>query len=144
MAAASEYLADTDALAVAVAWLSGHARVTAALGGPGRVDATNRPPYPRLRLSAAVGDDRGLRWLIAPAVTIEALGDIDGSLGPHELRRVLYIALGALTEVVEKVYVPGEPVVTAVRSTGAGGRSDLPTGQIRWLSTVALSIHPPG
>jgi hypothetical protein len=135
-------LEDADALAAAISFLSTHERVIAALGGEGRVRGTNEPPYPRLRLSSVPGSDRDLRWLLAPAVRLEALGDLDGSQTSDELRRILYIALGALTEMPEQEYGPGEPVVTNVASAGAGGSAPLPTGQPRWMSTVGVSIHP--
>jgi hypothetical protein len=139
----SEYLADTDAVAAVVAHLANHERVTAALGGEGRVRATNEPPYPRLRVTPATGSDRDLLWLVAPAVQIEALGDLDGTITPTDLRRILYIALGACKEMPDRLYGYGEPVVTDIRSGGAGGRADLPTGQYRWLSTIQVFIHPP-
>jgi hypothetical protein len=140
-------LAAADALAVARAWLDAHEGVRRALDpvnvAGGRVGPYNEPPYPRLRLSEAPGDDRDLRWLLAPVLTIEALGDLDGTITPTVLRQIMYAALGALTELPEAEVPPGQPVVTSVRSLSGAVNSPLPTGQERYVTTVQFSIHPP-
>lgn len=135
-------LADADPLPRVLAWLEGHAAVTAALGGPGRVGARNEAPYPRLRLLDVGSDDRGLRWLIAPEVQIEAYGDMDGSPGKAELRRILYVALDALMELPDQPTPADTPVITAVVSARGGGWSPEPSGQPRYLTSVRVYTHP--
>lgn len=133
-----------DGRALAVACLTASAAVTTVLGGPDRVYGGERPrpPYPMLRVGAAFNDNRDLRWLIDDAVVIEAWGDLDGWPGTAELRRVLYVALGALRDLPDRTILAGEPVVTDVRP---GGANYVPgaLGQSRYLATVALTIHPP-
>ncbi len=134
-------LAGADPVAVALAWLRQHPDVQQVLGN-GQVGGVNQPPYPRLTVLDPPGDDRSLRWLIAPTLTLEALGDLDGRHGKDVLRRLLYTALGALVELPEHPTPPGQPVVTAVTSAGGGGWSPLPTGQGRYLATVRMHMHP--
>ena len=88
------------------------------------------------------GDDRTLVHLIAPVVQIEVYGDPDGSPGKPALRRILYTVLQSLARLPETPTVAGEPVVTAVVSTGGGGWSPEPTGQPRYLATVRMYMHP--
>lgn len=138
----AEDLAAADALPRVVAWLSTHSEVTASLGGSGRVSAVNEPPYPRLRVLDTGGDDRGLRWLLAQDVQIEAYGDLDGMPGKSELRRILYVALGAVMELPDQPQTVGYPTVTSVRTVQAGGWVPEPSGQPRYLATVRLYVHP--
>jgi hypothetical protein len=132
-------LARADPMPRVLSWLSGHPVLADALGGTGRVGAFNEPPYPRLRITDPGGDDRDLRWLISTEVLIEAYGDLDGSPGKAALRRILYLALGALAELPEQ---PGSPVITAVRSSRAGGWVPEPNGQPRYLGSVRVFSHP--
>lgn len=134
-------LAAADPLPRALAWLSGHPAVTEALGGPGRVGGMNEAPYPRVVLTDVDGDDRGLRWLISPVIQVEALDDLDGSTGKEQLRRCLYVTLGALMELPGQQPGPGEPVITDVRSVRGGGWVPLPTGQGRYVASVRLWTH---
>lgn len=137
-------LARADPLPVVLSWLGGHPVLTDALGGSGRVDGRNEPPYPRVRLlDPTGGSDLGLRWLVAPRIQVEALGDLDGSPGKAELRRICYLTLGALTELPERTAAAGDPVVTAVESAAGGGWSPLPNGQPRYLTAVRVYLHPP-
>lgn len=132
-----------DPLPRVIQWLSGHAAVVAALGGPDRVGARNVPPYPRLIVTDPPGgDDRYMRWLMSKAVQIEAVGDLDGTPGKAALNTALYTALGVLAELPEEEAPPGGPVVTAVRSAVAGGWSPLPSGQPRYVATVQVFAHP--
>jgi hypothetical protein len=133
-------LADVDPLAVTRSWLLSRQRVTEVVGE--RVGPYNEPPYPCVVLSDPPGNDRDLTHLIAPLVQIEVLGDPDGSPGKPVLRRVLYIVLEELALLRTKDFGPGEAVVTNVGSTGGGGWSPMPTGQPRYLATVALHMHP--
>lgn len=136
-------LAKADPIPRIVAWLNSHSAVTAALGGTGRVSAVNEPPYPRLRITDVGGDDRDLAWLVATDVQIDAYGDLDGSPGREELRRVLYVALGALMELPEQPVILTDVVVSRVQSLRAGGFVPEPSGQPRYLSVVRVMSHAP-
>lgn len=137
-------LVDADPAAVVIAYLSSHPAVTEALGGPGRISLKNQPPYPHLGVADTPGgSDRDLRWLISPEISLTLWGDLDGSPGKAALRRALYTVLQALAELPEQATGPGQPVVTAVESSGAGGWSPEPTGQPRYLSRVRVYMHPP-
>jgi hypothetical protein len=136
-------LAKADPIPRVVAWLNDHPAVTSALGGANRVSAVNEPPYPRLRISDVGGDDRDLTWLIATDVQIEAYGDLDGAPGREELRRILYVALGALVELPEQPVALTDVVVSRVQSLRAGGFIAEPTGQPRYLSVVRIMSHAP-
>ena len=135
-------LADADPVAIARTHLLADPKVTEVLGGADRVGARNQPPYPCVRLTDPPGDDRTLVHLIAPVVQIEVYGDPDGSPGKPALRRILYTVLQSLARLPETPTVAGEPVVTAVVSTGGGGWSPEPTGQPRYLATVRMYMHP--
>lgn len=132
-----------DPLPRVLTWLGSHAAVLAALGGSGRVGARNEPPYPRLVVTDPPGgDDRQLLWLMVTAVQVEAVGDLDGTPGKAALNGLLYTALGALVELPDQATPPDGPVITAVRSSVAGGWSPLPTGQPRYVATVLVYSHP--
>lgn len=139
-----EHLTEVDPVAVARAWLTREgSRTSAALAGGGDVGPYNEPPYPCVRLTDPPGNDRTLTHLIAPMLQIEVLGDLDGTPGKPELRRILYTVLEELVELPEQPSAAGEPVVTAVTSTGGGGWSPEPTGQPRYIATVQIHMHPP-
>lgn len=132
-----------DPLPRVLAWLSGHAAVTAALGGTGRVGARNVPPYPRLIITDPPGgDDRQLLWLMSKAVQVEAVGDLDGTPGKAALNAILYTALGVLVDLPDQPTPSGGPVITAVRSSVAGGWSPLPSGQPRYIAQIQVFAHP--
>lgn len=141
-------LADTDVLALSRRFLAAHTGVTEALGGEGRIASLNEPPYPRIRLNDPPGNDRGMRHLIAPLLQIEVLGEPGVTGQKPVLRRVLYKALQALEGLPEAQalgvwpLIAGEPVVTAVESTGGGGYVPEPTGQPRYLATLRFYVHP--
>lgn len=141
--AAVDDLPRADPLPLVVAFLAGHPKVTAALGGPGRVGLYNQAPYPCLTVTDTVGGgDRDLRWLLAPELEFAAFGDLDGAPGKATLRRILYVALGAVTELPELEPAPGDPVITDVRSTRGGGYIPEPTGQPRYVAAVRVWTHP--
>ncbi|MGW0485758.1 hypothetical protein [Nonomuraea sp. NPDC003214] len=138
-------LEDVDAVPPVIAYLSGHPDLTAALGGPGRVDGEHEPPYPRLRVADAPGGRENLdSYVVAQRITIEALGPVDGpSIGKAALRRILYTALRVLAG------LPAAPegtspdtVVTAISSSVAGGYVPLADGQPRYVATVTATAHP--
>jgi hypothetical protein len=135
-------LADTDPVTVALRYLRAAPEVLALLDGdPDRIRGDNRPPYPRVRLLPAPGDDLDMTWLLAPAVQVEAIGDLDGSPGPAALRRLLYTCLAALRDLPNHPTPAGEPVVTEVRAYGTVW-SPLPNTQPRWLATCSFWLHP--
>lgn len=134
---------DADPAAVVIAYFHVHGALTEALNGGG-ISARNEPPYPHLQvLDTPGGSDRALTWLIAPEVTIRAYGDLDGTPGKAVLRRVLYTALQALRDLPNVPAGPGQPVVTAVDFTGAGGWLPEPTGQPCYVARPRLYMHPP-
>lgn len=137
-------LVDADPVAVVLAYLNSHAAVTEVLGGPDRISDRNEPPYPHLGVTdTSGGSDRDLRWLIAPEITLTLWGDLDGSPSKAALRRIFYRILQALRDMPGVAAEPGQPVVTHVQSTGAGGWSPEPTGQPRYLGRVQVYMHPP-
>ena len=141
-------LADTDVVALSRRFLAAHPGVTEALGGEGRVASLNEPPYPRVRLTDPPGDDRDLTHLIAPLLQVEVLGDPGLTGQKPELRRAMYRVLQALRDLPEQQALgewtreAGEPVCTAVTSTGGGGYVPEPTGQPKYIATVRLYVHP--
>lgn len=137
-------LVDADPVAVVIAYLNSHTAVLAALGGTGRISARNQPPYPHLGVTDTPGgSDLTMRWLIAPEITLKLWGDMDGSPGKAELRRIFYTILTALRDLPDQPTAPGQPVVTDVRSTGAGGWSPEPTGQPQYIGRQQIFMHPP-
>lgn len=135
-------LANTDPLPVALRHLRADTGVLSLLeGDPERVRGDNRPPYPRVRLLPAPGDDRDMTWLLAPALTVEAIGDLDGTPGPNALRRLLYTCLASLVGLPDLPTPAGEPVVTEVRVFGTAW-APLPNTQPRWVGTVQMWLHP--
>lgn len=141
-------LADTDVVALARRFLLARADVVEALGGEGRVASLNEPPYPRVRLLDPPGDDRDLTHLIAPLLQVEILGDPGLTGQKPALRKAMYRVLQALRQLPEQQAlgewerIEGEPVVTAVVSTGGGGYVPEPTGQPKYIATVRLYVHP--
>ena len=132
-----------DPIPRVLSWLTAHTEVTSALGAAGRIGASNTPPYPCIRvLDTGGGDDRDLRWLMAPEVQIEVYGDLDGSPGKEALRRILYTALGALTELPYQPHDPAYPTITDVTVSRSGGWVPEPSGQPRYLAAVKIWLHP--
>lgn len=137
-------LTEADPVAVLRPWILASPEVENVLGGPDRVHAEHRPPYPCVVLTDPPGSDLGLRHLIAPIVQVEVIGDPDGTPGKPALRRALYTVLQRIRDLPDTVQSdPTQAVVTAVVSTGGGGWSPLPTGQPRYLATVQVYLHPP-
>lgn len=137
-------LVDADPVKAARTYLLGRPAVAEALGGLDRIGLVNKPPYPRLGIEDTPGgSDLDLNWLIAPELTLKLWGDLDGAPGKAELRRIFYVVLQELADMPNHPTVPGQPVVTRVLSTGAGGWSPEPTGQPRYTSRVQLFMHPP-
>lgn len=143
-------LAAADPAAEVVAALRASPEVKHELGlGPdddaaGYIGDWDGTPYPRLIVSDPPGGtNRNLRWLMAPAVQLEAVGDLSGKPGKAQLRRILYTALQVLATLPDRPTQPGRPVITNVESNAAGGQVPLPDGRPRYLATVLVSIHPP-
>jgi hypothetical protein len=137
-------LVDADPAAAVIAYLSGHPAVTEALGGSDRISADNEPPYPHLGvLDTPGGSDRDMVWLIAPEVTLQLWGDKDGTPGKAVLRGVFFTILQALRDLPNQPTEPGQPVITAVGNSGAGGWSPEPDNQPRYLARRQIFLHPP-
>lgn len=139
-------LSSVDPVAIVRRALVADEGMQAALGGADaihdRVGGENEPPYPRIVLTDPPGDDRDLQHLVAPVVQIEVLGDLDGSPGKPALRALLYDAIEVIAAIPHRLADPGQPIITAVRSSGGGGWSPLPNGQPRYLTTLRLYGHP--
>lgn len=136
-------LARADPLPRIISWLNGHAALGTELGGVGRVGMYNEPPYPRLRvIDVPGGSDRQLTWLVAVNLQLEVYGDLSGAPGKAQLRRALYVALGALMELPEQAVPADTPVITAIRSQSGGAWSPEPSGQPRYLTSVQVFSHP--
>ncbi len=137
---------DLDAVAVARAHLLGRAGLVQAFGGgDGWVTSDNEPPYPHVALlDTPGGTDRTLDWLVGGEVTVETYGDLDGTPGKAELRRLHTLVLQELRDLPKQpVTDPAAVVITGVTFPGARGYVPLPTGQPRYLSRVVLWGHPP-
>ncbi|MER5966801.1 transposase [Streptomyces sp. NPDC002057] len=100
-------------------------------------------PWPHLRVDHGPGGAlRDLRWAIAPAVTLEVLGDPGGWPSKAELRRILLRCAQAAQELVEAPHVPGRPVISGIRPSGLLIWAPLVTGQPRWLLVWDnLNVH---
>lgn len=138
-------LEDADAVGPLIAYLSAHPDMVAALGGPGRVDGENEPPYPRIRISDAPGGTDDLDTeIVGQRIQLEALGSLDGpTIGKAALRRILYTALRLARQ------LPAAPegatdkvVVTAVSSSVGGGYVPLADGRPRYVATITATAHP--
>lgn len=137
-------LVDADPVGTVIAFLNANSAVLEALGGSGRIGLLNKPPYPCLGVvDTPGGSDRNLRWLIAPEITLNLWGDLDGSPGKAELRRIMYVVLQELRDLPERPTEPGHPVVTSVESTGAVGWAPEPTGQGKYTARIQIYMHPP-
>lgn len=137
-------LVDADPAGFLIAYLANNSVVTEALGGPGRVGLKNKPPYPRLGIADTPGgSDLDFRWLSAPELTLKLWGDLDGSPGKAQLRRILFTIVQVIRDIPDQPSVPGQPVITAVRSNGAFGWLPEPTGQPKYEGRIQLFMHPP-
>jgi hypothetical protein len=137
-------IADADPVTVVLAWLAEHPKVTAALGGPGRVSGVREAPWPHLRVAPGAGGDlRALEWATEPEVTLEVYGDPSGWPGPHALRQIALVAALAAKELVDQPAAPGQPVVSSVRPSGVLIDSPLADGQPRHIFGLLTTIHPP-
>ncbi|MFB8120644.1 hypothetical protein ACFC51_32860 [Streptomyces sp. NPDC055962] len=136
-------LAEVDPVSEILAWLQEHPGAADALGGPGRVSGISEAPWPHLSVGHGPGGDlRGLRWAIAPEVTLEVYGDPGGWPGKAELRRILLRCAKAAQERVEAPHVPGHPVISDVAPSGVLLWSPLVDGQPRWLMNLSVTLHP--
>lgn len=142
---ASPYLvADADPVAVVLAWLAEHPKVTEALGGPGRVSGIAEAPWPHLRVTTGPGGDmRTLEWATEPEVTLEVYGDPGGWPGPAALRRIALIGALAAKELPDLPAKAGQAVVSSVRPSGVLIDSPLADGQPRHIFGLLVTVHPP-
>ena len=142
-------LVEVDPAALAITYLAGHPDVQAALalwhpalGADGLIAGVNRPPYPRVTVSDPPSGGTNLTWLVTPSLQVDVLGDLDGTPGKAALRQLAMVVVGALWQWPQMAFWPDDPVVTDVR-VPLPGWLPLPTGQPRYVSVLALSIHPP-
>lgn len=137
-------LADADGLAVTLTWLRAHPAVLGQVGGdPGRIGPDNRPPYPRLLVVDGGSDDGDLVWTSEQSVRLEAVGDLDDTVGPQALRRMLYVAMAAVAELPDRDGLTvTDTIVSRVRASGGAAFAPL-GGQRRYVATLQMSVHPP-
>ncbi|MFI6541519.1 hypothetical protein ACIBHY_54335 [Nonomuraea sp. NPDC050547] len=135
-----EDLADADPLPVVLGWLEAHPAVLTALG-PDRVGGYSIPPYPRLRVTDVPGGVENYDTAeVEVRIQIEALGEMDGSKAA--LRRLLYLALGALKELPRAdPPLPG-PVIGSVRSAQGGGFLPEADKRPRYVAWATVRCHP--
>ncbi|MFD4933420.1 hypothetical protein [Streptomyces virginiae] len=135
--------ADVDPVAVVLAWLAEHPRVTEVLGGPGRVSGAREAPWPHLRVALGPGGGLGdLAWLSEPEVTLEVYGDPGGWPGPAALSRILKVCAVAAAELPDVAPSNRRPVVSGIRPSGVLLESPLETGQPRWVMGLLVTLHP--
>jgi hypothetical protein len=134
-------LAETNPVEIALAWLAQHPRVTAALGGPGRVSGELEGPWPHLRVSTAADGLGNLLDAVSGEVSLEVLGDPAGA-SPSQLRAIGMTCLLALRELTEREHVPGQAVVSVATPRGRMGPAPLTNRQARWRATVAITAAP--
>jgi hypothetical protein len=136
-------LADADPLAFILKRIRTDPAVLALLGDGG-VGASNMPPYPRVVLTDPPGGDfhGEARWLIATAIRIDVLGDIDGRPGRAALKALMYAVIESIREIPYEQSQPGDPVITDVVFAPAGF-SPIGAGQPRYVLTATLYSHPP-
>ncbi|WP_330335714.1 hypothetical protein OHS33_38700 (plasmid) [Streptomyces sp. NBC_00536] len=136
-------IADADPVAVVLAWLAEHPKVTEVLGGPGRVSGAREAPWPHLRVALGPGGNlRDLTWLTEPEVSLELYGDPGGWPGPAALHRILKVCAVAASELATTAPIAGRPVVSSVRPSGVLLESPLETGQPRWVMGLLVTLHP--
>lgn len=138
-------LSAADPIVAALTWLRQHPAMLAEFGDASRISGTNEAPYPRsLVQPSAGGDDRDMVWLMEPEISMVTIGDLDGTPGQAELRRLHYVALGVLAQIVGAPAAPDLPVVTRVTPSSSARFEPEPlTFQPAWRSTLLLVIHPP-
>jgi hypothetical protein len=139
-------LAAADPVAVAVAWLRTHPLIFTEFGEATHISGTNRAPYPHIRITPTpAGDERGMVWASDHELSLEVYGDPDGTPGQAALRRLYYLAAGALAELPDRTDItPLDVVVARVRPTSAGRFvTDPVTEQQRWSGTFMLTVRPP-
>ncbi|MEU4231183.1 hypothetical protein AB0F17_43400 [Nonomuraea sp. NPDC026600] len=135
-----EDLADADPLPVVLSWLTTHPAVLAELG-PDRVGAYSIPPYPRLRVTDVPGGIENYDTAVVEVrIQIEALGEMDGSKA--ELRRLLYLALGALKELPRADPPPAGPVIGSVRPAQGGGFLPEADKRPRYVARATVRCRP--
>ncbi|MGA4995951.1 hypothetical protein [Nonomuraea bangladeshensis] len=135
-----EDLADADPLPVVLAWLGAHPVVLAELG-PDRVGGHSVPPYPRLRVTDVPGGSENFdTGRVSMRVQVEALGEMGGSKAA--LRRLLYLALGALAELPAADPAPAGPVIGSVGPAQGGGFLPEADKRPRYVATVTVRCRP--
>jgi hypothetical protein len=138
--------ADVDPVRIVLARLQTNTELLAAMGGvdPARVSGLNEPPYPHLRVAPSAGGDDGvLDTRLIGEVNIEMWGDLDGSPGSEQLRRLLYQAVEHVLRMAREIEEPGQPVVIHAHTVGtARWQPDQATKQPCWAHTVTLHLRP--
>jgi hypothetical protein len=143
-----------EPVALALAWLQQHPRVTAAWGGADHVSGLVEAPWPHLRVMAGPGGSlrRGI-WTRDQEVRLEGITDPAGTTGEYAISQLVLVAVGALLELADQPTAPGDPVISFARPIGTVGRDSstgfggiagqqLTSGQVRYSASVMLTGHP--
>ncbi|MFI6637206.1 hypothetical protein ACIBI7_50695 [Nonomuraea fuscirosea] len=121
-------------------WLAAHPALLAELG-PDGVGAYSIPPYPRLRVTDVPGGIENYDTArVKVRIQIEALGEMDGSKAA--LRRLLYLAVGALKELPRADPPPPGPVIGSVGPAQGGGFLPEADKRPRYVAKVTVSCRP--
>lgn len=133
---------DVNPVADAITWLAAHPRIVAEFPA-GAVTGEARDPWPHLRVTPTAGGflHDGTHQH-TDEVQIEVIDHPGGVLGMAGLRRLLLIAAAAVHDLDDRDSLPGDTVITEVRSTSGAVWSPLPGGQGRFLTTFSITAHP--
>ena len=69
-------------------------------------------------------------------------GDEQQTISEWECRRLLLVAVLAAIELQSVPSVPGQPVITSVEPVGTAGNQPLLSGQVKFVMTLNVSVHP--
>lgn len=138
-------LVDADGVSEVLAHCKADADLLAALGGgPEHISGLNEGPYPHLVVSPGFGGDlRDLLAVHVAEVLVEVYGPLDGSVGSHDLWRILMRALVSIKGMPERAHVPGRAIVSGVTVIGGITRQPLESGQMRWQAITNVAVSPP-
>jgi hypothetical protein len=117
--------------------------VLAEFGGPEHISGLKEAPFPHLEVVAgftAPGD-----FKIRPVegqVDFTVWGAPTNEHGNHLLRRLSLVVVGALLELPDVEYRPGDPVVSLVDFPRSPTPQHLTNGQRRWLFSASFRMRP--
>jgi len=137
-------LADADAVGAVLAALRGDAELVAEFGGIEHITGKIEGPWPHLTVSPggsiAIGERRAS---VDADVLLEVTGPFEATVGSHRLWQLLMKAIGVVHRIAEEPTAPGGVELTNP-SASSLNRQNMPSGQVRWQSNVAVvaSVAP--